>query len=352
MVTGDASGVDMWIPLFCAIAALAATGQRSPTIVSLEGFHAKRAAIIYNPVARGLVRRQHLLQRTTAVLGRQGIEADLIPTTGPGSASSQARRQIEAGCDLIIAAGGDGTINEVANGMLHTGVPLAILPGGTANVLAREMRVPIHLERAAEQISNLRPSLISAGGIRIGGSAERCFLCMAGAGLDAEIVSRINLDLKAAAGKLAYYVGGFAQIARPLREFEVTVDGRRFEASFALISRVRNYGGDLEIARGASLLRNDFEVVLFRGRVGARYLAYLVGVAFRRAHRMKGCTIVRGRMVTCRYSTANEVYVQIDGELAGFLPIAAEIIPDALTLLMTPEYLARERSYVAIPACA
>ncbi|MBV9157342.1 MAG: NAD(+)/NADH kinase [Acidobacteriaceae bacterium] len=321
-------------------------------MVSLKAFHAKRAAILYNPVARGLLRRKHLLQRTIAVLGRQGIKADLIATTGPGSASSQARRQIDDGCDLIVAAGGDGTINEVANGMLHTGVPLAILPGGTANVLAHEMRVPIHLERAAAQISNLQASLIAAGGIRIGGSETRCFLCMAGAGLDAEIVSRINLDLKIAAGKLAYYVGGFAQIARPLPEFEVTVDGRRYEASFALISRVRNYGGDLEIARGASLLRNDFEVVLFRGRVGARYLPYLVGVALRRAHRMKGCTVVRGQSVTCHHSPKEEIYVQVDGELAGCLPVTAEIMPDALTLLMTPEYLMRERSYVAVPACA
>lgn len=320
--------------------------------MSLESFHAKRAAIIYNPVARGLSRRQHLLQRTTALLGRQGIEASLIPTTGPGSATAQARRQIEGGCDLIIAAGGDGTINEVANGMLHTGVPLALFPGGTANVLAREMRVPIHLERAAAQISNLRPALISAGRLRIGDSDERCFLCMAGAGLDAEIVSRINLDLKAAAGKLAYYIGGFAQIARPLPEFEVTVDGKRFEASFALISRVRNYGGDLEIARGASLLRNDFEVVLFRGTLGARYLAYLVGVAFGRAHRMKGCTVLRGHAVICHPSPGHEIYAQMDGELAGTLPMTTEIVPDALTLLMTPEYLAREQSHLAIPACA
>ena len=76
------------------------------------------------------------------------------------------------------------------------------------------------------------------------------FLCMAGAGLDAEIVYHLNLDLKAAFGKFAYYVGGFSRAFYPLNEFEVIVDGQRHEASFALISRVRNYGGDLEIARG------------------------------------------------------------------------------------------------------
>ena len=320
--------------------------------VSLESLHGKRAAILYNPVARGLSRHRHLLQRTVAVLARQGIEAQLIATKGPGTAGAQARREIEAGQDLIIAAGGDGTINEVANGMLHTGVPLAILPGGTANVLAREMRLPIHLEKAAAQMSNLQLRRIAVGGLRIGGSDRRAFLCMTGAGLDAEIVSRLNLDLKAAAGKFAYYVAGFSHVFRPLQEFEVTVDGKRFEASFALVSRVRNYGGDLEIARGASLLRDDFEVVLFRGTVSARYLQYFIGVALKRVERIKGCTVVRGRHVTCSHPTGNGVYVQVDGELAGNLPITTEIIPEALTLLVPPEYVAREQPYVAVPVCA
>ncbi len=320
--------------------------------MSLESFHAKRAAIVYNPVARGLSRRQHSLQRTITVLAQQGIEAKLVATHGPGTAGMQARREIEDGCDLIIAAGGDGTINEVANGILHTRVPLAILPGGTANVLAREMRLPVHLERAAAIISSLRPQSVAAGGIRIGASEPRCFVCMAGAGLDAEIVSRINLDLKAATGKFAYYACGFGQVLRPLTEFEVTVDGRSFEASFALISRVRNYGGDLEIARGASLLRDDFEIVLFRGTQSIRYIPYLVGVTLGCLHRFKGCTVLHGRSVTCQVPANREIYVQVDGELAGRLPIRAEIIPDALILLAPHEYLAREQSFVAVPACA
>lgn len=322
-------------------------------MVSLESLHARRAAVIYNPVARGLARHQHSLQRTIEVLANQGIEATLVATRGPGTAGDQARAQIEAGCDLIVAAGGDGTINEVANGMLHTRVPLAILPGGTANVLAREIRMPIHLERAASRISNMRPCRIDAGTVQIGTAAERrLFLCMAGAGLDAEIISRLNLDLKAATGKLAYYVCGFGQVLRPLHEFEVVVDGKPFEASFALISRVRNYGGDLEIARGASLLRNDFEVVLFRGTLGARYLPYLLGVTFRRVHRIAGCTVLHGHSVVCRSPFKKDVYVQVDGELAGALPVAAEIVPDALTLLVPADYLLREQSAAAVPVWA
>ena len=280
------------------------------------------------------------------------MEAALVGTTAPGSASVQAKRQIEAGCDLILAAGGDGTINEVANGMIHTGVPLAIIPCGTANVLAHETRVPINMLSAAQGISQMVPTRVAIGMLRLGSFEQRSFLCMAGAGLDAEIVCHLNLDLKAALGKLAYYIGGFAQVFRPLAEFEVTVDGAQHEASFALISRVRNYGGDLEIARGASLLRNEFQVVLFRGKHSLRYLPYFAAVGLRFAERVNGCTFVYGRHVTCRASNGEGIFTQIDGELAGKLPISAEIVPDALTLLLPASFVAKEKSAIDIRACA
>lgn len=293
-----------------------------------------------------------MLQRTIEELKRQGIEASLVGTTGPGNASVQARRQIEAGCDLIFAAGGDGTINEAANGMLHTGIPLAILPGGTANVLARETQIPLNMVKVAERIRHYLPTRIATGILRVGDFENRTFVCMAGAGLDASIVYSVNLDLKAAIGKLAYYLGGFSQVLRPLSEFEVTVDGKKYEASFALISRVRNYGGDLEIARGASLLRNEFEVVLFRGKQSFQYLQYLVGVAAGFVERLSGCTIVRGRSVSCVAVDKSEIYVQVDGELAGHLPMSTEIVPDSLTLMLPPEFLAKEQAAVDIAACA
>jgi diacylglycerol kinase (ATP) len=318
----------------------------------LESFQAKHAAIIYNPFAGRMSRSERSLQRAREVLSKQGMQTTLVPTTGPGTASVQARRQIEAGCDLIIAAGGDGTINEVANGLIHSQIPLAILPGGTANVLAREMRLPIHIERAAQQISQLRPCRVAAGMVRESVCDKRAFLLMAGVGLDAQIVYHLDLDLKAIAGKIAYYIGGFSQVFRPITEFEVCVDGKRYEASFVLVSRVRNYGGDLEIARGASLLRDEFEIVLFRGTKSVHYLRYLVGVALKRADRMDGCTVLRGRSVTCEQPTGETVYVQVDGELTGRLPFSAEIVRDALTLLVPPAYLAREQSQLAVPVYA
>jgi YegS/Rv2252/BmrU family lipid kinase len=318
----------------------------------LESFSAKRAAILYNPVARKLSRSQHLLQRTIETLKQQGVEASLVGTTGPGSASAQARKQIEAGCDLILVAGGDGTINEAAAGMLHSGVPLGIIPGGTANVLAREAHIPIDMLASVRNLAKMTPTRVAIGMLHLGSFEQRPFLCMAGVGLDAEIVTHVNLDLKAAIGKLAYYVGGFSQVLRPLTEFEVTVDGKEYEASFALISRVRNYGGDLEIARGASLLLNEFQVVLFRGTHSLRYLPYLAAVGLRLAERMNGCTFLYGRSVTCKAAEKAGVFAQVDGELAGTLPVSAEIVPDALTLLLPAAFVEKEQSAMDIKACA
>src|SRR4051794_32445338 len=95
----------------------------------------REAAVIYNPIAGRLTRRHHLLQRIIEDLRKAGTRARLIPTTGPNTAADLTARIIEEGVELILVAGGDGTINEVANGMIHSHVPLGILPAGTANVL-------------------------------------------------------------------------------------------------------------------------------------------------------------------------------------------------------------------------
>lgn len=312
----------------------------------------KRASIIYNPIARGLLGKSRSLQRTIDVLSTQGITAHLVPTEASGTAGAQARLEIDRGADLIIAAGGDGTINEVASGLLHTGVPMAILPGGTANVLAREMKLPIHLQRVAEQISGFRPHPVSVGRISSSDGSARAFLCMAGVGLDAEIVSRVNLKLKVHVGKLAYYLSGFSNFFDTLSEFDITVDGKTHRASFGLVSRVRNYGGDLEIARAASLIRDDFEVILFKGRERIRFLPYLAAVALRQIHRMEGVTVLRGRRITCSAPGSERVFTQVDGELIGHLPVSIDLLPGALTMLLPPRYLQNEQRYADVAVFA
>ena len=273
-----------------------------------------------------------------AILKRNGHNVTVAPTTGPATAGVIAREHISRGADLVLVAGGDGTINETAEGMVHSHVPLGILPGGTANVLAMELKLGSRMERVAERLEECRPRRISVGRVTCAGGVPRHFLLMAGVGLDAHIVYHVSAPLKARAGKMAYWVAGCSLIGRLLPQIRVDSGGRQFECSFALLTKVRNYGGDFEIAREVTLLDDRFEMVLFEGRTSTRYVAYLAGLALRRLDRMPGVTMLRTASATLTCPEERRVFLQIDGEPAGYLPAEVNIVPDALTLLIPPDY--------------
>ena len=271
----------------------------------------------------------------------------VAPTTGPGTAGAIARTHIEDGASLIVAAGGDGTINEVVEGMVHSHVPLAILPGGTANVLAMEMKLGGRLERVAERLEECRPERIPVGRLICdGGRVDRHFMLMAGIGLDAHIVYHVNPGIKARVGKLAYWVAGWSLLGRRLGQFTVEAGGKRYQSSFALISKVRNYGGDFEIARSVTIVDDEFEVVLLEGRNTLRYVKYFAGMALNILAGMKGATVVRADRVTVSGPSDARIYIQIDGEFAGRLPAEIRIVPDALTLLIPTEYSRKAQAAV------
>lgn len=280
-----------------------------------------------------------MIQRAVEILTQEGHSVTVAPTTGPNVAGAMARAQIAAGADLIVVAGGDGTINETAEGMIGSKVPLGILPAGTANVLATEMKLGGNLEKVAHGLGKLRARRISVGHISCdGGKVSRHFLLMAGVGLDAHVVYRVNAALKARTGKFAYWVAGWSLLGRRLAEFNVEIDGRRQRCSFALLSKVRNYGGDFEIARSVTLLHDQFEVILFEGPTATRYVKYFAGMALNRLAGMRGVTVVRADRVTISSADDRHAYVQVDGELGGTVPAEFRIVPDALTLLAPDSY--------------
>jgi diacylglycerol kinase (ATP) len=239
----------------------------------------------------------------------------------------------------VVVAGGDGTVNEAAEGLVHTPVPLAVLPAGTANVLATEMGLGRSLERATGRLNELQPRRISVGRLACeGGRVCRHFLLMAGIGLDAHIVYHLNAALKARTGKFAYWVSGWSLLGRRLAQIHAEIDGSPRQCSFALLSKVRNYGGDFSIAPNATLFDDRFEAVLFEGRSSLPYVKYFLGMALQRLEGMKGVSILRAGRVVLSAPADGRVYVQIDGEYAGRLPAEIRIVPDALTLLVPPGY--------------
>jgi diacylglycerol kinase (ATP) len=258
----------------------------------------------------------------------------LLATRAPLHASDLAGQAIAEGADLVLVLGGDGTIHEAVNGMTPSRVPLGILPAGTANVLAMELGLGSNVRTAAGALLEAAERRISVGRLCDGTGASRYFLCMCGAGLDAKIVEDLGSGLKARAGKLAYWLAGLSQIATRVEQFEARVKGTSYPCGFALASRVRNYGGDLEIASGASLLSDEFEIVLFEGSNPLRYAWYMAGVLTKRVQSMRGVLTFRGPCV----EFSGNARAQIDGESAGRLPVRLEIVPDALTLLAPPTY--------------
>jgi diacylglycerol kinase (ATP) len=295
----------------------------------------QQPVLIYNPAA-GKFRRnpERTLQRTTDALGRASLRPLLIPTEEAGHATELAAEAVRDGADLILVLGGDGTINEVVNGMIGSRAHLGVLPGGTANVLAMELGLGSSLERAIGRLALCAPRQISIGRLCQPGKPARHFLMMAGAGFDAQVVCDLNPGLKAKTGKLAYWVAGFSQIVKRVGQLETRINGDTYPCGFTLAARVRNYGGDLELARGASLLNDEFETVMFEGSNPLRYAFYMLAVAVKQVQKMPGVHTVRSK----RVELAGDAPIQIDGEYVGRSPATIEIVPDALTLLVPESY--------------
>jgi diacylglycerol kinase family enzyme len=286
--------------------------------------------------------RRDLPRQVAEALAAAGHGVSLVETQGPGTAGRIARERIARGSDLILALGGDGTLNEMLPGMARGATPLGVIPAGTANVLSRELGLGASALKAVRRLGECVPVRVPLGVLRAEDAEPRYFLLMAGVGFDAHIVYRLNLPLKAKTGQLAYWVGAGREFLRRLDEFQVEANGATFTCSFALASRVRNYAGYLRIAQRVSLAQPEFETILFEGgSVLRHYVKYMAAVLTGRTANVKGMTFLRSTSVRFRGPADRRVYVQVDGEYAGRLPASVELEPDALTLLTPPEYAKR-----------
>lgn len=313
------------------------------------------AVLLYNPEAGKIRSDRRLVERLLERLRRSVRHVEAAPTEGPMTAGRIARAWIERGAELVCVAGGDGTLNEAAAGIAGTEASLLALPAGTANVLSNEIGTGNRPLRVAERLEEMMPVSIAPGLLRTA-AGERLFLCMAGAGLDARIVRQVSPHVKRRLGKLSYWQAGFAQLGRRLEEFEVVVDGRRFACSFALLSRVRNYGGDLWIARHANLLEDRLAVVLFEGRSSLRYLQYFLGVLTGRLRGMRGVRVLDAQEAEIRLLADPLIDLQVDGEHAGYAPARLSLSEKRLRLLVPRQYAvamqARIRKTEAGPGAA
>jgi diacylglycerol kinase (ATP) len=294
------------------------------------------ALLIFNPTA-GRARALHTgpLERARKVLARHGIETDLAPTDGPGSGPEIARRAVREQRQMVIVCGGDGTLNEVVNGLAGSQIPLALLPAGTANVFAKELGLPWNVERAASMIARSRLRRIALGHVAAAdlGEGGRYFLSLAGAGPDGSMVRAVNQKLKDRTGTIAFWLEGFRQLAvYRFPWFRVRHAGGSSEATLMVVGRTKHYGGPLQITTRADLYGNDFELMLCATDSRWKYLSYIPLLLSGRLRRARNVRFLRAAEMECEPIGAGPVWVQVDGEPAGRLPASFRIVPDYLTL--------------------
>ena len=315
----------------------------------------KRATIIFNPMSGRPARRAEDVRRMIALLGERGVDAQAHATAGPGDATKLAEEAVAAGADIMISYGGDGTLNEVIQGMAGSQTALAVWPGGTSNVVARDLGTPFEIRGLADMIAGGKTRRIALGlvlgngcqGLGIGRNGSerqpptpspqplrRYFLMMAGIGLDASIARGVNKKLKRRTGEFAYWLSGIRHLflwrAEP---FTVEVDGRIFKGAFALIGNGKGYGGGMMMTPGAKLEEPWFEVYILPPL--ANNFAYLRALVacMRGKPEVSGGSLIRGTHV--KANSAHEPWVEADGEIIGPLPMTFDIVPDALSVIVS-----------------
>jgi diacylglycerol kinase (ATP) len=302
----------------------------------------RNALLIHNPNAgNGGSGRRQMLDEARRIFSFAGIEAELIETRGPGDATEMALRATAEGRQLVIACGGDGTLNEVVNGLAAeqngSPVPLALLPGGTANVLAKELNLPWDIPSAAERLvhGHVRDIALGVATPLEEPEKQRYFLSVAGAGPDGMIVYAIDLDLKARVGILAYWWQGAREIFRyKFPHFRVVTGDQRLDASLVVVGRTKHYGGPFKITTGADLYEDHFELMALTTQSGFRYLSYLPSLWMNKLRGTDGVHFWKADSIVCEPLDANPVYAQIDGEPLARLPVEFKIVPRALKLLV------------------
>lgn len=288
-----------------------------------------RLLIIYNPTAGQ--RRRRRFEAVMSALAARGADVTLRPTARRGDAEAFAREVPGSGFDRVVVAGGDGTINEAINGLAGGSTPLAIVPLGTANVLASEIGLDGRPAVIAEAILGGTPRPIALGRI-VTASGARRFAMMAGIGFDAQVVAQVNPALKRLTGKFAYVAASLRELLRgPGLLFRVEVDGRVYQAASAIVAKGHFYGGRFIACPDARLEEPALHVCLFAQTGRLHILRYAMALALGRLPRLSDVTVVRGQRIAIDGPPGEPV--QADGDSDGRLPAVIEVEARALTLV-------------------
>jgi diacylglycerol kinase (ATP) len=296
-----------------------------------------KAAVIFNP-SSGRSRGAAIASTVEQGLVRRGLEVALHPTQGPRDAMEIARLSaLEA--DVVVAVGGDGTVNEVINGLAAAReapggahAVFGIVPAGTVNVLALELKLPFRVEQACAVIAGGKTTRLD-----LGRANDRRFVLMMGAGIDALTVRNIDPQTKKRLKELAFVGTGLKQgLSKEAPFFLVRANGREYPATFCVASNCHYYAAHVSITPSASPTDGVLDLMLFTGTTRSSLAAFWLGVPSGLHNRNPHVIHVQAeRAQVVPFGGSEEIiWFQTDGELAGELPVNVQIEPQALEILV------------------
>jgi YegS/Rv2252/BmrU family lipid kinase len=294
-----------------------------------------RACIIFNPVARGTKARHF-----RAWLDDVAAECALKPTQGAGDARRLAAEAVNEGFEIVVAAGGDGTVNEVLNGIgdVPDGferVDLGVLPLGTVNVLARELNIPLRLDSAWAILKRSRAMQIDLGRADFfeqGQPRHRYFIQLGGAGLDARAIELVSWRLKKRIGPLAYVVAGLQALVERKPLVSVVSNGQRLDGELALLGNGKYYGGTFAIFPSAALADGRLDVCVLPRANFWTLLRIAPGLLF--GGRLPEKLVRRLSAEKIELTGDSPAAFELDGEWAGKLPATFSVERQKLRIVV------------------
>ena len=286
----------------------------------------RRVVVIYNPVA-GAGKRGRLL-RFLRLLRRAGHRVRLRRTTMPGDGAQIAAGLDAQSVDVVVAAGGDGTINEVAKGLAGGTLPLAIAPLGTANVMAWELGLGPNIAQAARCVAD--GDIVPVRLMQTGG---RALMLMVSAGLDARVVAGVSDSLKHRFGKLAYGLVWAREILRaPCAPIHLSVDGVAHSAALVVVTHAARYAGPFVIAPAARLGQDRLSVVMLAHAGRLAMIGYALAMITNLLPRLPSVQIVTGQSI--EFTTPTGAAVQGDGDSVGRVPLSITLSTASVNLIV------------------
>ena len=289
----------------------------------------RNASLIYNPRA-GRWRAERQIAKLIAALRESGYAASPAPTEAPGHATELAARAAADGAEAVFSLGGDGTLREAAEGLLDTGVPLGSLPGGTTNVVAYSLGLPLSPVAAARAHAGSRPRTLDVG--LCGGEH---YLMQASFGLDARTLRRVAPRFKRLFGKAAVAAEGLRQWATyDYPDLELRLDGKQETAKFVAVCNLPHFGGTWSMAPAADPTDGKLDVIVFRGLGKRRALAFTGAVMLGR--HLERTDVEYRQVETLEITGPPDAEVQLDGDSRKLRPPLTLRVAEAHLTVLVP----------------